>query len=160
MSGITQEEIEQAQAREEQGNHDDHCRRDAEAHDAPHEFVLNRRTPVVHPCLCGGAAYYHECAGERIRLIRRWGSDKRSTCEDDFRDEDRLLSRSDSSVPSLRVTSYVCICRRHGANHLLLLLRRRAADGQGGAFRRVHGTFRRVSIRDFHAERFSRPCAV
>ena len=49
MSGITQEEIEQAQAREEQGNHDDHCRRDAEAHDAPHEFVLNRRTPVVHP---------------------------------------------------------------------------------------------------------------
>ena len=64
MSGITQEEIEQAQAREEQGNHDDHCRRDAEAHDAPHEFVLNRRTPVVHPCLCGGAAYYHECAGE------------------------------------------------------------------------------------------------
>ena len=47
MSGITQEEIEQAQAREEQGNHDDHCRRDAEAHDAPHEFVLNRRTSTT-----------------------------------------------------------------------------------------------------------------
>jgi len=53
MSGITQEEIEQAQAREEQGNHDDHCKREEEAPmnklEALREAVKEYDDRFVHP---------------------------------------------------------------------------------------------------------------